>query len=266
MRLLAQCLTLVGVLFTLLMMALYVRAWWAWICLFLVIFLTWSFLCFLGRLVGGVVCALRQPRPGSYETADAVLQPMFDASLYQIHVHGQWPTHPVLFCVNSPNEPLEYLYFSLVAARHSCPLSVMSKDRTGRTDYLNKFMDGIFDPKVNHISVRREGGSFEDVRKQLHQHVIQNKRSVYFYPSGAQYKAYQFEPFRTGVFKIAAEYGIPVVPLVFSHLNSLRNRAVHICIGRELVSNQHEELVAHGQDFFMRKMALLKSGRHPMEE
>jgi 1-acyl-sn-glycerol-3-phosphate acyltransferase len=127
--------------------------------------------------------------------------------------------------------------------------------------YVSKLMDGIFDPSINHIIVSRDGGSFEHIRDQVSRHVLDRGRSVYFYPSNG-FGPYDVQPFRTGMFRIAADLNIPLVPIVFSHLGGpvfSQDRTIHICIGSEMQSKSFEQLVSHGESFFQSRFHLLRS-------
>jgi len=151
---------------------------------------------------------------------------------YQIH--GNIPKEIVIFAVNYPNEFMEYIYPTIFEQQGVC-ISIVAR-KLSDFGFMNRTLCGIYlDPKYNQISVPLKKNSYKECLKQISQHTLRKKRSIWVYPErdGCRKQKYSSPPLRSGIFKIAEHLNLPVVPLVCSHLSSATG-IIHFYIGPTL--------------------------------
>ena len=117
----------------------------------------------------------------------------------------------VIYVVNYPGNCLEYFAFGLF---ENIMVVARDPDSMGWKGKLS----GVIFQKGNYIPVDGCTGNYQKVKAQIKNH-IQNK-SIFVYPEKISTRRHQYDLglFQSGIFRIASELGIRVVPIVIDHL------------------------------------------------
>jgi len=131
----------------------------------------------------------------------------------KVDVEGEqnFPEGPAVFICNHQG----LLDIPVMLTHMGKPRAMMSKDTIGKVPLLRGWMelfDCIFVDRKNHNSARK---AYNDAVA-----LLQKGRSVCLCPEGTRSKTGGIGPFKTGAFRMAAQVGVPIVPM---YLNGTRD-------------------------------------------
>lgn len=193
----------------------------ALMCIF--VFVMWRTLFRTYRIIVAGARVLSHPTPGDWSNFTSLGRAIVDS---RIRVYGAWPKEPVIFVVNYPTEVLEYTYLGWAAGLYPLTVIANAPPKTWNGRFLSNPLEYLRACKlkegVNYIARLSTGHSFETIKKQIAEHVHQRGRSMWIYPetnAGVQRRDYMMRELRNGVFVIAQELCIPVVPIAIGRLS-----------------------------------------------
>lgn len=152
---------------------------------------------------------------------------------HSLKIIGEKPKGHVMYLVKYPDSPIEYLAYKFFE-----PVNIVSRG----TKILNKvggsMMDTVFNEEDYIPIYADQGGYYEKARDLIAQRI--KSKSIYGYPESSdnnkRERGYVY-PLRSGLFRIARELKIPVVPVVVEHLSRdviMSQRTQHIYIGKAI--------------------------------
>lgn len=163
----------------------------------------------------------------NYDLSRNLIDTVF-AKWNTLKVVGIKPNRNVMYLVKYPDSPIEYLAF-----KYFEPVSLLSKDR----GLVNSKIDLGFVNPDNRILLPNDDKGYYDKTKEMIAHKIKSM-SIYAYPESNPINGRLpdvVHPLRTGLFRIAKELNIPVVPVVIENIKRdyiLQQRNQHIYIGQ----------------------------------
>lgn len=120
---------------------------------------------------------------------------------------------PVIFVSNYVGDPLEYFNVGLME-----DITLVARD-FNQTRY-GYFASPLFN-KSNFIPLRLGESNYEYLMKETNEHVNIRGKSVFVYPEEPEGRGkYKLVKFKTGIFNIATELDIPIVPIVWDHFHT----------------------------------------------
>ncbi len=143
---------------------------------------------------------------------------------------------PVIFVSNYIGDPLEYLNVGLMGDKITLVARDMSQTKYG---YL---MEGLYNHK-NYISLKLGKSNYDYLKNKVERHI--RKHSIFVYPEEDKNRGgYELANFKTGIFKISHELGIPIVPIVWDHYqtnhSTITVKPHKITIGQQYKPNNYD--------------------------
>jgi 1-acyl-sn-glycerol-3-phosphate acyltransferase len=208
--------------------------------------------CMFRALYYGVVAIHK--RTGDNRHATEVARSVFGSGMYKLHVFGKLPKRPVIFAVNYPYEFIEYLYW-IIFEKQGLPISMVVKD-LNKVGAMRKYMFGAVFSDDNYIPIPTKGDAFVECMDRVDYHTSILGRSIWVYPERKGYgkPKYSVTPLRSGFFVIAEKLGLPVVPVVCSHLSSC-SKELRFHFGPELMDDA-ENMKQYTLEFMRRQLHL----------
>ena len=169
-----------------------------------------------------------------------------------LEIDGKTPETPVIFLSNYPDQAIEYLLFGLLGDK----ITVVSRD-TKDLNSLNKFLLSPVFRKDNHIPVPEKGGSYQASLESIAEHI--KTRSIFIHPEAdpVNHQRHKLNPLRSGIFKIAEQLGVAVVPLIWSNLNP-KSKKHYLFVGNQ-IKGSAENLKIGFRNFAEEKFQLIRS-------
>ena len=130
------------------------------------------------------------------------------------------------------------------------------------------YLSGVIFQKGKYIPVPSKDSNYDDIKEQIREHI--KTKSIFVYPEMVKKRTdiYELCEFRTGIFNIAKELNIPVVPVVIDHIKYgiggiiPSRRPCQIHIGRPYTINDDDNTINIIREWMstrLRSMNLTKS-------
>ena len=134
--------------------------------------------------------------------------------------------------------------------------------RFSQNDRLGKFANFIYHPDHNYLIVETEGGHYDSFKDKI-KNLILAGFSIYVYPEGLvkgeRSHKYDLKPFRVGIFNIAKDFNIKIVPLVndyvtIKHLQGKRYKQIQGEICNPIKFKSGENIKDHVRNWMLEEL------------
>lgn len=201
--------------------------------LLLTVILVLIFLPSIVAITNLVKPAIRAITTGDHKYIKDIADEIF-TNWHSLKIVGEKPKGRVMYLVKYPDSPMEYLAYKFFE-----PVDIISRNISYMGNGFSSFAMGSVFKEEDYIPVdHRHGNYYEKTRDIIAQRI--KSKSIYGYPESSdnnkRERGYVY-PLRSGLFRIARELKIPVVPVVVEHLSRdviMSQRTQHIYIGKAI--------------------------------